>query len=289
MEKIDRLGWAAGMCFETYGLRIGLRVDQPDALERAVCCLPWGWKAAPSPIVEVIYSLIAGGVDSRVNVRRFNLLYRGPFRVQRTLEPDQVFTSFETDLQLLVAEHARRRVFVHAGVVGWQGQAIVLPGRSLSGKSTLVAALIRAGATYYSDEYAVIDSRGYVYPFARPLALRQTGDFPSRRISAEELGGEAGVRPLPIGLVVCTRYKEGADWRPRTRTAGQGLLALLANTVPARRKPRLVLATLRKAVAQARVVQGLRGEAEQTVERLLGTATSMSRTNSSTNACQNKQ
>ena len=72
----------------------------------------------------------------------------------------------------VIAEVARNRVFVHAGVVGWKGRAIVIPGRSYSGKSTLVSELIRAGAAYYSDEYAVFDSRGRVYPFAKPLEMR---------------------------------------------------------------------------------------------------------------------
>jgi hypothetical protein len=31
-----------------------------------------------------------------------------------------------------------------------------------------VAELVRAGATYYSDEFAVLDSRGRVHPFPRP-------------------------------------------------------------------------------------------------------------------------
>ena len=38
-----------------------------------------------------------------------------------------------------VAHDAPDRVFVHAGVVAQRGRAIVLPGRSMSGKTTLVA------------------------------------------------------------------------------------------------------------------------------------------------------
>jgi len=83
-----------------------------------------------------------------------------------------VFEAFETDLQLYVAEMAPRRLFVHAGVVGWRGQAIIIPGRTFTGKTTLVAALVKAGATYYSDEYAVLDVRGRVHPYARPLGIR---------------------------------------------------------------------------------------------------------------------
>ena len=60
------------------------------------------------------------------------------------------------------------------------------------GKSTLVTALLRAGATYYSDEYAVIDGRGQVYPYARRLSLRATSSEPRRRCGPEEFGGGAG-------------------------------------------------------------------------------------------------
>jgi hypothetical protein len=69
--------------------------------------------------------------------------------------PRKILDAFENHLQLWVAEGAPRHAFVHAGVVGWRGRAMVIPRSSHSGKSTLAAALIRAGATYYSDEYAV--------------------------------------------------------------------------------------------------------------------------------------
>jgi hypothetical protein len=43
---------------------------------------------------------------------------------------------------------------------------MVLPGKSFAGKTTLVAALVRAGAEYWSDEYAVLDANGDVHPYA---------------------------------------------------------------------------------------------------------------------------
>src|SRR4051794_20574153 len=65
----------------------------------------------------------------------------------------------------------------------------VIPRVSHSGKTTLVAALVRAGATYYSDEYAVFDAQGSVHPYARPLGIRDgNGDRP-RRCPVQELGG----------------------------------------------------------------------------------------------------
>ena len=48
-----------------------------------------------------------------------------------------------------------------------------------------------------------------------------------------------------------------------------GLLALLDNTVPARRRPRAVLVVLSRIVAVAPVFRGFRGEAEAAASQLL--------------------
>src|SRR5216683_7525516 len=135
------------------------------------------------------------------------------------------------------------------------GQAIVIPGRSFSGKSLLVKALVKAGASYYSDEFAVLDERGRVHPYPIPLAIRPDRDgAPPMKYRAEELGGVAGVCPLPVGLVLITRYVSGTRFRPRPLSAGRAVLELLAHTLPARRRPGRVLDALTQAVAQASVL-----------------------------------
>lgn len=269
MEKLDRLGWAAGRSFISYGVRIGVRVNDPLALDRLGQHLPPGCELATWPVVDRLYSMIVGGIASPPSLRRLNLLYGNSERLARSIEMDQVFESFESNLQLYVAEMARHRVFVHAGVVGWGGQAIVIPGRSFSGKTTLVAELVRAGATYYSDEYAVLDGRGRVHAYAKPISIREPGTEKQKKCSPETLGGVSGVTPLPVGMVVVSEYRPGALWRPRTLSAGEGALALLSNTVSARRQPHVVLATLKRVVAQAPVLKGVRGEAKQVVDSLL--------------------
>lgn len=181
----------------------------------------------------------------------------------------EMFDLLTSDMQFYVAEVSPTRVFTHAGVVGWRGRALIFPGRTFSGKSTLVAALVKAGATYYSDEYAVFDSQGRVHPYPRALSLRDDSGKGVGSYSAEELGGAAGSRPLRVGLVVMTEYKPGASWRPRALSRGQAALALLANTVSARFQPRIALATLKKAVSRAPVLIGARGEVEEVVERML--------------------
>jgi hypothetical protein len=271
-SKIDRLAWVTGMAFTSYGLRIGIRVDNPAILDQLVNRLPPGWRRSTTTVVDRLYSVIADGRSTRANVRGFNLLYAGAVRLAQTMEPQKVLEALESDLQLYVAEMARRRVFVHAGVVGWEGRAIVIPGRSFSGKSTLVAAFVRAGATYYSDEYAVFDARGFVHPFARALTLRRDGGGRPERRSVADLGGQRGDKPLPVGLVVVTKYQAGARWRPRPLSPGKATLALLANTVSIRRQPEIALAKLKRVVAHARALKGLRGEAAEVVAPLLEAA-----------------
>lgn len=136
MEKIDRLGWAAGIAFVSYGLRIGIRANDPEVIDRLPDLLPPHTKPARGPRVQHLYSLIVGRNPRRSNIRRFNLLYADAARVARSMELTEVLNALESDLQLYVADRARWRLFVHAGVVGWGGRAIVIPGRSSSGKST---------------------------------------------------------------------------------------------------------------------------------------------------------
>ena len=269
MKKVDRLGWAVGFSLKSYGARIGIRSNDPAALDRVCQHLPKEWEGTTSSVVDRVYSILIGGKGSRANVRRLNLLYSDHVRLARSFDVDSLFERFESDLRLFVAELATRHVFVHAGVVGWKGQAIVIPGRSYSGKSTLVAELVRAGATYYSDEYAVLDSRGRVHPFSKPLELREEGEFKQTKITAAELGGHSGTKPLPVRLVLMTQFKSGARWRPRKLTAGRGVLEMLFNTVSARRSPERALATLQRVAAQAEVLKGVRGNANEVVDALL--------------------
>jgi hypothetical protein len=265
MAALDRLGWAGGVAFESYGLRIGVRVNREPALERIETVLPPAWRRRRSPVVDHLYSFVAGGGAGRV--RTFSLAYSGSTRIARTLDPDEALDALASSLRLYVAEAARDRVFVHAGVVSWRGAAIVIPGRSCSGKSRLVAALVRGGATYYSDEYAVLDRRGLVHPYPAPLSWRDDGRA-TRRIAADELGAAAGAA-IPVGVVACARYEPGARWQPRALSPGRGMLALLSNTIPARRKPRAVMTALRRAVSRARLWDGSRGEAGETAALLL--------------------
>lgn len=269
VQRLDRLGWAEGMTFETHGLRIGIRTNMPTVLAQLDDYLPAGRGLAPSPEVDWLYSLIVGGESARPGIRRFNLLYSDAMLVARSREFADVLPVLEADLHYLIANAARDRMFVHAGVVGWNGQAIVIPGRSHSGKTTLVEAFLRAGATYYSDEYAAFDDLGRVHPFPRPLGIRHPDTDAHHPTLATEVGAAVGDAPLPVALILLTEYQSGAQWRPRPVSHGRAVLALLSQTFTAQREPAAAVAYLQRAAANAETLKGRRGDADDVVKRVL--------------------
>jgi hypothetical protein len=184
------------------------------------------------------------------------------------MDDDEIFQALESLLNLVVAVRAPRRVFVRAAVVGWHDRALVICGPPSSGKTTLLEALIRAGAVYYSDEYAVLDAQGRVLAYPKPSTW-QNGGGPLERSPVETLSGRVGRKPLPVGMVLLTRYEAQARWRPRRLSPGQAVLGLLAHTVPARLRPKFALATLRRVAASAITLRGKRGEAGDTAPLLL--------------------
>ncbi len=272
--RIDRVAWSAGTCVLAHGVRLGVRTNTPAILERLQGCLPPGWRPSRSALVDELFSV---WVDPALTRERPSRVYVGGKRRVRTRDLRQALAVLESELRQSLAARSTQRTFVHAGVVGWHGKAIVVPGRSRSGKTTLVAELVRAGASYLSDEFAIIDSRGRVHPFPKPLSIRGAGgcDLHVSRPSAEDLGGRSGKAPLPIGLVVLATHAPGAEWQPQTLTPGQAVIEMLAHTVPARLRPAASLQALERAVGRATVLKGERGEAAPVARRLLQLAESL--------------
>jgi len=269
MTKLDALPWAGGISFVSCGLRLGVRVDDAAILDQLPHYLPPVRTQPASPVVDHLFSLCTrrGGRRDRQPATR---VYEGHRLVARrlALEPGMQLDLLRSCLEFHIANGAQARLFVHAGVVEWRGRAILIPGRSRSGKTTLVAALVRAGARYYSDEFAVLDGHGRVHPWARPLRMRRPGLLPHSR-PVEDLGGRAGQRPLRVGLIVVTAFHAGARWRPRDLSPGQMLLALIENTLMARAHPDRTLKILTRVVRGARALKGRRDQAEALVPVLL--------------------
>jgi serine kinase of HPr protein (carbohydrate metabolism regulator) len=217
------------------------------------------------------------GVGGAESAREFAIVRGGAgFRLmigdEVTAEGEEAGALLEElgrELMVYVANYAPERVFVHAGVVGWQGRALVFPGVSFAGKTTLVAELVRAGAEYYSDEYAVVDAEGRVHPYARELQMRRAGGVEQRAVGVSELKGSAGSGAIRVTHVVFAEYVDGGAWAPEAVSAGMAVLEMLRHSIPVQRTPGRVMATLAKMMEGATAWRTVRGEASEAARALL--------------------
>jgi hypothetical protein len=198
-------------------------------------------------------------------------VYRGRQLLYETLSLDAAVDWAEQELMLAVADEADGWILVHAGVVVWDGLAIVLPGFSFSGKTTLTLELVRLGATYYSDEYAVIDADGNIHPYPRPPGVRDTTNQDASLVAH---AGWAALPPVRACVIAALTFEAGSHMELREGTRAQGVMHLLQHAVPAR-NPGRTLPPLTNASRDARVVYGSRGEAANAASRILQVAASM--------------
>jgi hypothetical protein len=157
---------------------------------------------------------------------------------------------------------------VHAGAVELSGKAILLPGSTHSGKSSLVAELLRRGAAYLSDEFALVDADGFVHAYPRPILLR-AGDGEQTPLLAEECGAKIASAPVPVGWILNLEYGQATPWQVEEVPQSVALLSLLRNTPHAVADSPGTLAAFERAVAGAACFAGSRGDAAEAAAHIL--------------------
>jgi hypothetical protein len=256
-------GGTSEVAFEAFGVRLGVSASTPELLDRIRPFFPPGGKPIPSSSeVDSSVSLIAVGEGHFRPFQDESPLAGGGIALEAAL------SMVDVALRHFVARTSREVIFIHAGVVAHAGKTIVMPAPSLGGKTTLVTTMVKRGATYFSDEYAVIDRDGVVHPYPKRLSIRD-GGYAQTEHAVETLDGVAGVEPLPLGMIVVTTYKAGAEWKPKRLSGGAGALALLSNAVPAQERPKEVMEAVARAASQATVIESDRDEADQIAPLLL--------------------
>jgi hypothetical protein len=244
--------------FECFGVVTEVASDAGEIFDALPSALPPGWRSAPGAIA-----------GARFEVTGDNVVRCDGEEIARTSgKPGRTLAVLGSALRDHLARQSPIMLFIHAGVVRHQGHAIVIPGRSFSGKTTLVAALVDQGAVYYSDEYAVVDPEGMIHAFPKPLSMRVTGTtrHGPPRIPAES---EIGIAPIRAGLIVVTRFEAGARWRLAPGTAADGAMALVDNTIAVRSRPRDALVAACGLARSAQTICGPRGEAGEVAAHLL--------------------
>jgi hypothetical protein len=251
------------VALEVYGTRACVSVPDPELVPRVVEQFPRDSTACEPRPDDRSFALEIED-DGRYAVVEDGTVGERPPTLEGALG------ALRRRLFFYAMEHARDRLVVSAGAVGYEGHAIVLPGPTMAGKTRLVLALLRAGAEYYADDWALLDGDGRVHGYSSPIHVKNEG-----KVTPESLGAVRGAGPIPVGLIASVTYKQGSHWSHRRRTAGDGVLMLLRNAY-GMDAPDFALDAARSAAGRAVVLEGERGDAEEAAAALLECASEMS-------------
>lgn len=247
---IDAVGQTGALAFEKFGVRLSFSASDEDLLALLTRLVPPDAEPCEVESAPTRFTLEAEpGLGYRVLL--------GEAGGETCAGLDLALAMLDIAVRGHLAANATGVVFVRAGVVIDRGAAIVLPGASFTGKTTLVQTLVGAGAEYYSDEYAVLDGDGAVMPYrTRPTGPGLPAD--------EDIRGAKRV-----AIVASVPYAPGAHWHVEQRTAGEGMLALLQSAVTVAVRPAETMHAARHAAAGAHVIIGRRGDSGQAAAELL--------------------
>ena len=252
--------------FESYGVTILVDSNSEEAIKiirsRLDRLLPRSYRIRPDGTPDHHFSLVWNKSGRDTLYKQGEIFYA---RVPR----DEQFRRLDSLIRLTVAEFAVDHVFIHAGVVVWKGRAIVMPGRSLQGKSTLTEALVRQGATYYSDEYAVINREGRVFPFLKALSRRVEGKRDQEDVPLGLDAAPSKLVGVEIGLVLFTAYSPGSKWEPIHLSPAKGIFELIKDVITMRHDPVFSMEVLRTVGRSSLFVKTERAEAGETAGLIL--------------------
>lgn len=254
---------------KAYDVEVLIEADDPEIFERvkAVCSEAFvgrlSFEDADSAPKEFTYRFLTNE-DGSVSYDLDGIL-EGSLSESR-LGSDRFLNSM---IRAHIAGRTKNWVFVHAGVVVWKDRAIIIPGQSHQGKTTLVSELIRIGAGYMSDEFAILDADGLVHPFDRDLAVRFDADLGAESIPPSEFGAHRVTEPTPAGMVLFTGFKENSTWLPKRISVGNGILAAIPQVIPFSFNTEFALKVLNTTFNRAIIVESDRGEAVEAAPRIL--------------------
>ena len=236
---------AVERCFSLHGGRVQVSLPSAQQMDLLESRLPPGSMPESTAQADVIYRV---GTDLR--------LFRDDQLRLRAQSPGEVLDALLADLRIQFACHARTALFLHAGAVALDGRGILLPGRGQYGTSTLVAALVAAGASHYSEDYAMLDAQARLHRYPGPIPIEGAGRFHGAPDQYRES------EPVPIALVMQARFQPGATWAPRPLSTAEALLGLVENAVQPREQLELMLEILTNIAGSATAIASDRGDTD---------------------------
>ena len=260
------------VAFESFGVRIAILGNDTRVVGRLHSLAPTESRACELEDAE--HQLTISTRDGL----RFTMKYE--LRGERAEEAKgDLWIGGDANLELALAHvekhvgeciglNAPDHVFLRGGSVLHGDRVLVVAGEGLAGTTTLLDALVRGGATPYSDRFAVFDANGHAVPY-------------TKRAEGTRIEGTNGSTPAPapdlearrVGAIVETSYRPGIAWQPARVSGGARMLALLAHAVPSEDRPKDAMAGISRVLEHDPVVMsGQRGEADEVARALLADA-----------------
>lgn len=250
-----------------FGVVVKITSPDREIFEQCSATLPGYWLRAGDDRPDVCFD-----IEEPLNEpegKRYFLFRENGDLLGGAINETQVRRRLTRRMDYYLGSYARDCAFLHAGIVCHEGRAILLPGLSHAGKSTLTASLVRAGAQYISDDIAVIDRNGQAYFLSRAINLREDVaralDLPSSAHMEQLCEGT-----VPVGAIMLLNYRKNEavlDMHPLSK--GETILRLIANSMNGRHEPETMICCCAAAVSQAICYEGVRGEAETAAPLIL--------------------
>ena len=94
-DNLSKLDWPYGFSVVCFGVRIGVRANDPDLLEKLRTLLPVDAKPYNGTVVDHYFSAILGGRVEGSRIRKFHLLYGNHGVLSRGGKLDLLLDAFE--------------------------------------------------------------------------------------------------------------------------------------------------------------------------------------------------
>ena len=149
--------------FESYGVFVRIESNQQEMVDEAEKVLKVSLLNNVRPVRRKKFDLVFR-LDRDKRGRR--AIIQNGERIAGGGTHKKFFKFWESILRVAIAERAVGLVFLHAGVVGWKGKAIMIPADSF--KVSLRGFRNCQNGAGTSDEFAIIDETGS-HSFARRI------------------------------------------------------------------------------------------------------------------------
>ncbi len=230
--------------FRVLGHHFAVRTDDPSLASYIDSLLdPFSVPEEPDgPLYSLAEEQCEG--DPRCSV------FYGPSCVARGVAPSLALDWLLWHIHSRAVSLSGQSLVLHAGAVTAPGRAILLPGPTGAGKTTLVAGLVTAGLGYLSDEAVPLSgSPPLAHSYAKPLsiksgtqqllpelkprgpsgAVRYLG--PQWHVPVSSIRRQALAPSCRPAFVIMPLYEPAGHTRLAPMTRADALVALIRNTV----------------------------------------------------------